>query len=94
VREGIACQNRLASPRNARLLPLLLAAYRGYSAPKIPGALTMDYPRLIAELMRKYTYHRTLWVASFGSAKGFDKWFTSQTKGALSPDNPKPQERR
>ena len=94
MRKGKTGKNRLARPRNAGLLPLLLAVDRGNSAPKIPGALTMDYPRLIAELMRKYTYHRTLWVASFGSAKGFDKWFTSQTKGALSPDNPKPQERR
>lgn len=32
----------------------------------------------IQEMMRQYDNHRAKWIAEFGSADGFDEWFTTQ----------------
>ena len=34
--------------------------------------------RTLAEIMRQYNENRKKWISQFGSAEGFDTWFTGQ----------------
>lgn len=41
----------------------------------------MTDAQAIAELMAKYDSSRAKWVALYGTADGFDAWFTKQVAG-------------
>lgn len=38
----------------------------------------MKTAEALKEMMEKYNESRKLWIEKFGSADGFDSWFTSQ----------------
>lgn len=39
---------------------------------------TKEIKETLAELLSAYDKYRALWVESFGTDEGFDKWFTAQ----------------
>ena len=40
-----------------------------------------EFKATLREVITKYNKYRTKWIKQYGTAKGYDAWFTQQVKG-------------